>query len=101
MPNPQNPAVAGLQTAMAPEELIRQRQGVNQVMSGHGMATPPPPAKPSQFQMNPQLPDPSGMISALKQSGYTGQRMHDINLPDESTVDQLRQRIDALMGGGR
>lgn len=105
MPNPINPATAGLQTAMAPEAQINERMGVRAKLAAMGGQMPQPaplPQAPQQFQMNPQLPDPNGMIAALKSSGYTGQRMDDIALPeDPQSVAQLKARIDALMGGGR
>lgn len=103
MPNPVTPAVAGLQTALAPEALIKQRQAVNSTMSGAtkpGPATLPAPK--TSFQLNPQLPDPEGMLQALKANGYRGQRLTDIELSEpQQSVDQLKARIDALMGASR
>lgn len=107
MPNGQRPpmgqAVQGLQAAgTGPDQLINERLGVNRAMSGGGpqMAPAKPPAAPQGIQLNPGIPDPSGMLAALKQAGYTGQRTGDIQLPDEpQSVDELTRRVDALLKG--
>ena len=108
MPNGQaTPPMRGLQAAGPEEGLINQRLGINQAMSGGQppmLQTPPPrpPAPPGGLQMNPGIPDPAGMLRALQQSGYTGQRTEDIQLPDDTGLDSITARIDALLkGGGR
>jgi len=93
-----NPALSGLQAA-SPEELIRQRMAVNQLMSGKQAPVPVPPVPRGQFQLNPQIPDPSSMLAALQKAGYTGQRTTDIDLGGEPDMDfdELMRRSNALL----
>ena len=104
------PAVQGLQqAAMTPEELIQQRQAINQAVSGDTPAQPIPikprvtaqghgltTRVPDVFANLRNTYDPQGMIAALKAAGYTGMRTADIPLPDEIDFNSLMLRANAI-----
>ena len=87
------------------EQQINERMGVRAKLGALGGQLPlvGQMSQPQgQFNLNPSMSDPNGMQTALSQSGFTGQRMNDIQLPeDPQTIAQLKARIDALMRGSR
>ena len=91
------------QDETSPDAQVQALVERNQLLAGQ----PEAPEAPQMFQQGPFSltgggPDPSGMIEALKRSGYTGSRTSNIELqPPQQSVEELKQRIDALLGGQR
>ena len=87
------------------EQQINERMGVRAKLGALGGQLPlvgQMMQPQGQFNLNPSMSDPNGMQTALSQSGFTGQRMNDIQLPeDPQTVAQLKARIDRIARGLR
>lgn len=110
MPGP----VDGLKAA-APsvDDLIRQRQMINQTVGGLGSQPPqqpqaPPPAAPPQggpqsyggFSFSSHMPDIEGLVKALRGGGYTGSNTQDIELPaEQDSIENLIKRAQAIPVG--
>lgn len=82
------------------EQLLKQRLAVNQTMAGvtgQGQLTQAPMAvAPGAFRLNPQVPDPQGLMKAMQAAGLKGQRNEDIELP--VSLEELMARAKALEG---
>ena len=68
------------------EELLKKRLAVNSAMAQAGGQTPagqapPMSSAPMPFKLNPQVPDPAGLMKAMQAAGIKGQRTTDIELP--------------------
>ena len=58
--------------------------------------TPQKPSPPAMFQLNPNVPDPEGLMTAMRKAGLKGQRTKDIELP--LSLEELLARAAALSG---